>query len=166
MAEYVASRGTTALGIIGTVLGSLGTAGALGNGTALLGNSGRTGAPYYEASCACMGDINTVKELMDKDSKIAKLEAERYTNDTELQLYKYFDGELKDIRRVIEENKDNANDRFAEQAVYNSTVNGTLSTVASQITGLQTVVAQITKTVIPSTAVCNTGCGCSCSGNI
>nr|DAU72909.1 MAG TPA: hypothetical protein [Caudoviricetes sp.] len=28
MAEYVAGRGTTALGIIGTVLGSIGTAGS------------------------------------------------------------------------------------------------------------------------------------------
>ena len=76
MAEYIAGRGTTALGIVGTVLGSLGTAGAVGGGLPLLG---KTTAPYYEASCACMNDIKNTKELMDKDARIAKLESERYT---------------------------------------------------------------------------------------
>lgn len=165
MAEYIAGRGTTALGIVGTILGSIGTAGVLGNGTNWLGtNNARNNAAYYEAECACMGDIKATKELMGKDAEIARLQSEKYTNDTELQLYKYIDGQLKDIRNTVELNKDNANAKFAEQAVYNATVNGTLSTVAGQISGLQTIVGQITKTAVPSSAICNFGCGCS--GNI
>ena len=166
MAEYIAGRGTTALGIVGTVLGSLGTAGTLGNGGLPL--VGRNGAPYFEASCACMNDIKNTKELMDKDARIAKLESERYTVETELQLYKYFDGELKDIRHTIEVNKDNANARFAEQAVYNATVNGTLGTVTGQIAALQTIVNSITKAVVPSNVVCavNNCCNTCTSGNI
>jgi hypothetical protein len=39
MAEFVAGKGTTALGIIGTVLGSLGVAGSNGMGLNLFGNS-------------------------------------------------------------------------------------------------------------------------------
>jgi hypothetical protein len=39
MAEFVAGRGTTALGIIGTVLGSLGVAGNNGMGLNLFGNN-------------------------------------------------------------------------------------------------------------------------------
>lgn len=163
MAEYVAGRGTTALGIVGTVLGSIGTAGALGNGAVL--STGKSQAPYFEASCACMNDIKTTRELMDKDSRIAKLESEKYTNETELQLYKYIDGELKDIRNIVEVNKDNANAKFAEQAVYNATVNGTLSTVAGQIAGLQTIVNSITKAVVPSNVVCQVSC-CNPCGNI
>jgi hypothetical protein len=166
MAEYIAGRGTTALGIVGTVLGSLGTANALGG--AGLPLVGKAGAPYFEASCACMNDIKNTKELMDKDARIAKLESERYTVETELQLYKYFDGELKDIRHTIEVNKDNANARFAEQAVYNATVNGTLGTVTGQIAALQTIVNSITKAVVPSNVVCavNNCCNTCTSGNI
>lgn len=41
MAEYVAGKGTTALGIIGTVLGSIGTAGVAGNGGILSGLTGK-----------------------------------------------------------------------------------------------------------------------------
>ena len=42
MAEFVAGKGTTALGIIGTVLGSLGVAGNNGMGLNLFGNGNGT----------------------------------------------------------------------------------------------------------------------------
>jgi hypothetical protein len=47
MAEFVAGKGTTALGIIGTVLGSLGVAGNSGAGLNLLGMG---------KSCECSED--------------------------------------------------------------------------------------------------------------
>lgn len=57
MAEFVAGKGTTALGIIGTVLGSLGVAGNNGMGLNLFGNSNGTCSEdhlvnRYEASQA------------------------------------------------------------------------------------------------------------------
>lgn len=51
MAEYVAGRGTTALGIIGTVLGSIGTA---GSGLNLFG---ARPAEVYENSNVCVHDM-------------------------------------------------------------------------------------------------------------
>lgn len=160
MAEYNAGRGTTALGIVGTVLGSLGTAGALGNGVSILGGNNQR-APYYEAQCACQADIHSVKDLMAKDAEIAELKSEKYADKNGLELYKYIDGELKDIRKDIEVNKDNANAQFAQQAVYNATANGTMSTIAGQIAGLQTVVNQITQVAVPTSALCTFGCGCN-----
>ena len=100
MAEYVAGRGTTALGIIGTVLGSIGTAGVAGNGL-LSGLTGKqTAAVPYEMTGACMHDVDNLKELMAKDAEIARYRSEKYTDTVGLEVYKYFDGQLKDLREA------------------------------------------------------------------
>ena len=89
MAEYVAGKGTTALGIIGTVLGSIGTAGVAGNGGILPGLTGRQAVAPYEMTGACMHDVNTLKELMAKDAEIAKLNSEKYTDKVRINGYEY-----------------------------------------------------------------------------
>ena len=82
MAEYVAGRGTTALGIIGTVLGSIGTA---GSGLNLLGANP---AAVYENSSVCVHDMQMTQELAKKDAEISRLESEKYTNNAVIDLYK------------------------------------------------------------------------------
>lgn len=159
MAEYTAGRGTTALGIIGTVLGSIGTAGFLGNGVNLLGGT-RWGQPApavgpYEMTGACMHDIEGLKQLMEKDAEIAKLNSEKYSDKIGIELYKYIDGELKEIRAT-------QNDKWTSQAVVNATVNSGLATLNSQVADVTNTVAQITRTAVPQSAICNFGCGCNC----
>jgi hypothetical protein len=65
MAEFVAGKGTTALGIIGTVLGSLGVAGNNGMGLNLFGNS----------NCGCSEDHVVNRYEAAQEAKIAQLES-------------------------------------------------------------------------------------------
>lgn len=154
MAEYVAGRGTTALGIVGTILGSIGTAGVLGNGVNFL-NRTTPGAVPYEMAGACMHDVNTLKELMEKDAEIARYRSEKYTDNAGIELYKYIDGELKEIRAA-------QNQKWTDQAVINATVNSGLATLSGQVASVTNLVSQITRTAVPQSAICNFGCGCNC----
>ena len=144
MAEYVAGRGTTALGIIGTVLGSIGTAGAVGGNGLLSGLAApkaQAAAPY-EMTGACMHDVDTVKELMAKDAEIARYRSEKYTDTVGLEVYKYFDGQLKDLREA-------QNNKWTEQAVINANVNQGLTALSGQVTAVANTVSQITKVAVP-----------------
>lgn len=154
MAEYVAGRGTTALGIIGTVLGSIGTAGTLGTGANILSGGRSAGAPY-EMTGACMHDVDTLKELMAKDAEIARYRSEKYSDTVGLELYKYIDGELKDMRA-------DQNAKWTDQAVINATVNQGLTALSGQVTAVANTVNQITKVAVPQSAICNFGC-CGCN---
>lgn len=119
----VPSKGQTDLN---TVLGSLGTAGFLGlgannNGGGILGNlfgnggcGGNTMVNRYELAMQ--------QELAAKDSKIALLEANIYNDGKMLEIYKYVDGELKDIRAEL-----------GRQAVINERTNNSIIAVQSNV---------------------------------
>lgn len=154
MAEYVAGKGTTALGIIGTVLGSIGTAGVAGNGI-LSGLTGKQTIAPYEMTGACMHDVDTLKELMAKDAEIAKYKSEKYADGVGIELYKYIDGELKDIRAT-------QNAKWTDQAVINATMNQGLTALSGQVTAVANTVNQITKVAVPQSSICNFGC-CGCN---
>ena len=81
-----------------------------------------------------------------QENKIAKLESEIalrdaniYNDQKSLELYKYFDGEIKRIDRTL-----------CEQAVYNATQTGAISCIQGQVAQLQS----LTKTIVPITNVC------------
>lgn len=154
MAEYVAGRGTTALGIIGTVLGSIGTA---GSGLNLLGANP---AAVYENSNICVHDAQMMQELAKKDAEISRLQGEQYTNNAVIDLYKYIDGELKNMR-------EQSNGKWTEQAVVNANLSNGLTALSGQAASTAQLVAQITKTAVPSSAICNFNSGCgSCCGSV
>lgn len=154
MAEYVAGRGTTALGIIGTVLGSIGTA---GSGLNLLGANP---AAVYENNAVCVHDMQMTQELAKKDAEISRLQGEQYTNNAVIDLYKYIDGELKGMR-------EQSNSKWTEQAVVNANLSNGLTALSGQAASTAQLVAQITKTAVPSSAICNFNSGCgSCSGSV
>ena len=121
MAEFVAGRGTTALGIIGTVLGSLGVAGNNGMGLNILGNN---------QNCH-NGNVNRFE--LEQESTISRLQSEialrdaNIYNDTKLlEVYKYFDGQVKDIRATMCE-QDKA------LSVSNAKIEGTFAVLGEQI---------------------------------
>ena len=154
MAEYVAGRGTTALGIIGTVLGSIGTA---GSGLNLFG---ARPAAVYENTNVCVHDMQMTQELAKKDAEISRLESEKYTNNAVIDLYKYIDGELKGMR-------EQSNSKWTEQAVVNANLSNGLTALSGQAASTAQLVAQITKTAVPSSAICNFNSGCgSCCGSV
>ena len=136
MAEF-ASRGVAGsglgLGIAGTALGLL-------NGG--LGNVLNTNA----CNVGCSENTHVSRYELGQESKIAKLESEIalrdaniYNDQKSLELYKYFDGEIKRVDGVL-----------AQQAVVNAQQTGIVSCMQGQIAQLYS----LTKLVVPNTAVC------------
>jgi hypothetical protein len=133
MAEF-ASRGVAGsglgLGIAGTALGVLN--GGLGN--------------LFNTNAGCSENMHVSRYELGQESKIAKLESEIalrdaniYNDQKALELYKYFDGEIKRIDKTL-----------CEQAVYNATQTGAIGCIQGQIAQLQS----LTKLVVPNGSVC------------
>lgn len=110
--EYTAGRGTTALGIIGTALGGLAVA---GNG--LLGglNMGGTRNVNVNDDGGCSENHLVNRYEAAQAARIAELETEKklrdanaYTDQKSLEMYKYIDGRLRGVE-----------DKICDQAVVN-----------------------------------------------
>lgn len=161
MAEF-ASKGVAGsglgLGIAGTALGLLnGT-----NGNGLLGG-------LLGTNCGCSENMAVTRYELGQESKIAELQsqialrdANTYNDQKLLEVYKYFDGELKDIRATICDNN-------AKQGVINAKFESAVDVLGSQVASINATIAGLTKTVIPNANVCPgwgrvavtpTGCGC------
>ena len=148
--RWDAGAGTTALSIIGTTLGGLATA---------MAGSHMCQAPF-ETHGVCQHDIQTLKELEAANAQIARLESEKYTDKTGLEVYKYFDGQLKELREDI-------NRRFTAQEVINANVQSSLSILKSQGDASAVLLASITKTAIPQSVICNFNPCCNpCQTNV
>lgn len=98
----------------------------------------------YNNGCSENTLINRFE--LEQSNKIAKLEsdialrdANVYNDQKSLEMYKYFDGEIKRIDRTL-----------CEQAVYNATQTGAISCIQGQIAQLQS----LTKLIVPNTSVC------------
>ena len=120
----VARAGLTT-GIIGTALGAL-NSGIFGGGC-----SCSPGVSHYE--------LNLEASNAAKDAEIALLKANTYNDQKLLEVYKYFDGELKDIRA-----------QMCHQAVVNSQITANISCMQQSIAVLN----GLTKTVIPVDSIC------------
>lgn len=160
MGEF-ASKGVAGAGL-GTGIAGL-ALGVLNSGAGLLGNGwGRNGWSNWNngwnngCGGGCGGtafDISVSEALAERDSRIARLEAEKYADSVGLGIYQYFDGQLKEIRQ-----------QMCDQAVFNATANGTMSAIAGQLKDTQALLASITRTAVPQSAVCdfNQHSGCNC----
>lgn len=144
MAEFVAGRGTTALGIVGTVLGSIGTAGVLGNGVGLLNNNANV---CSENMAVSRYELNQESKIAELQSQIALRDANTYNDQKLLEVYKYFDGQVKDIRATM-----CANDKA--QAVINARFESGVDVLGSQVASINNTISNLTKTIIPNANVC------------
>lgn len=95
----------------GTVAGSLGLASFLGLGANNNGG-GILGGLFGNRNGCCESDhvvnryeLAMEKELAAKDSRIALLESTIFTDKKSLELYQYIDGQLKEVREFICEQK-------------------------------------------------------------
>lgn len=128
-----ASKGQSNLN---TVLGAIGTAGAtgiLGNLGGIFGN--RDSNEHYINRY----ELAMQQELTAKDSKIALLESNIYTDQKIADVYEKLNSKIGCVEGQI-----------SQQAVYNATLNGTVSCLTAQITALQS----LTKTIVPIDNVC------------
>lgn len=116
----VAKAGLTT-GIIGTTLGTLGVLGAGANGIGNLFGRGVASQPVvvmengwgwnngaFRDGCACSEDrhvnryeLELQQKIAEKDSQIALRDANTYGDQKALEMYKYFDAQLKDVRSEL-----------------------------------------------------------------
>ena len=142
--EY-AGKGTTALGVVGTVLGSIGTAGVLGGGN-LLGGFGMNN------NCCHMGGENTPVNRFElaQEQRIGALEAASAQKDA----YIYTTDKLNDFRNYVDGRLACINNELRDVAVYQASNTATISCMGQQIAGINNVLAQITAVRVPNTALC------------
>ena len=126
-------------GALNTVLGSIGTAGALNPG--ILGNlfgggncnGGGANAPINRY------EMELQQKIAALESSVALRDANIYNDAKALELYRYVDGKLEAV-----------NARLAEQAVFNAASTSAQNCMAGQIAQL----FGLTKLVIPNGSVC------------
>lgn len=139
MAEF-ASKGVAGsglgLGIAGTALGLLN--GGLGN---LFGGFGTN--VCSDNMPVSRYELNMENKIVSKDSEIALLKSERYTDEKIIEAYKDITGQLNAFKA----------EQYAintQQAVYNATNTSAISCLQGQVAQLQS----LTKIIVPITSVC------------
>ena len=158
----VASKGlgNTALG-----LGIAGLATSLlGGGASLLGMT-RNGGPATahpsdpDARFVIKSETNLIQENSTLKTELAIQKSENYTDKKLIEVTQYLDTKLRRVEDKVDANKDAQQAINSEQMAYNAAANATIDVLKSQVASL----ASVTKVFIPSTNVCQTGCGCGCN---
>lgn len=141
MAEF-ASKGVAnaglATGIIGTSLGVLG--GGLGNllGGVLGGVNGISGIASDNMPVTRY-ELQMEDRLISKDSEIALLKSEKYTDEKIVDVYERLSTRIRGVE-----------DQVAAQAVYNATNTATIACIQNQVAQLQS----LTKVIVPASSIC------------
>lgn len=137
--KWVAGKGTTALGIIGTALGGLAT---LGNG-ALLGAQNTAAPACSENTPVSRYELGLQQEIAAQGAEIGLLKADKYTDQKLVEVYNALNTQIGAVK-----------DELRNIAVYQATNTATVGCLAQQVNGIQSVLGGLTKTVIPSDNVC------------
>ena len=165
MAEMSYASKGLAGAALGTGIGGL-ALGVLNNG-GLGGIFGNWGGNCHENMPVNRYELEKEQEIASLKSQIALRDANTYSDQKLLELYKYFDGQVKDIRASI-------CDGDKAQAVINAKFESGFGILNTQVSSISTTIANLTKTVIPNTSVCPgwgtvavqaTGCGTCCGYN-
>lgn len=157
----VASKGlgNTALG-----LGIAGLATSLlGGGVSLMGmgrNNGMTANPTDpDARFVTKSETNLIQENSTLKTELAIQKSENYTDKKLVEVTQYLDTKLRRLEDKVDANKDAQQAVNAQQMAYNAAANANIDVLKSQVASL----LSVTKRYIPSTNVCQTGCGCGCN---
>ena len=146
MAEF-ASKGVAGsglgLGIAGTALG------LLNNGVGgILGMNANCGYGYgYGVRPVSQFELTQAEKISALESGIALRDANIYNDQKLLELYKYVDGEFKDIKKIICHNE-------KEQAIINSKLESGLNLLGTQVASINNTLSKLTKIVIPNSSLC------------
>ena len=153
-------------GNLNTVLGAIGAAGALGNGNGLLGGLFGGNCNYRNQPVEVItsddkpitrNEAKMMQELGAKDSEISLLKADKYTDQKIVETTAYLLNKINEVSAEVRANKDAQCAINTQQAVYNGTNTATLGCLQRQVDEL----VSMSKRVIPSFNVCDTGCCCN-----
>lgn len=138
MAEF-ASKGVAGAGLGTGIAGlSLGVLNAMG-GCGLLGGLFNGNGCCSENTAVNRYELGLTQEIAAKDARIGLLESQVYVDQKLTDVVKDYTAQINALQAQI-----------ANQAVYNATMNGTVSCMQGQIAQLQS----LTKLVVPNTSVC------------
>lgn len=129
------------LGIAGTALG------LLNNGMGGLFGIGNNCAYNYGTRAVSQFELTQAERISALESGIALRDANIYGDQKLLELYKYVDGELKEIRKTMCETT-------LAQSVFNSKVESGIDLLRSQVASINNTLCKLTKTVIPNESLC------------
>jgi hypothetical protein len=101
---------------------------------------------YEAGQAARIAELETEVKL--RDSNI-------YTDQKMLELYKYFDGENKQMRADFCEAK-------AQQGIINANLTAGVDVLRSQVADTRAILGGITRTAVPSNVICNMCCNNGC----
>ena len=138
MAEF-ASKGVAGAGLGTGISGlSLGVLNAMG-GCGLLSGLFNGGNCCSENTAVNRYELNLTQEIASKDARIGLLESQVYVDQKLTDVVKDYTAQINALQAQL-----------AQQAVFNATINGTVSCMQGQIAQLQS----LTKLVVPNTSVC------------
>lgn len=153
--------------VTGQGQGTYNTVGASAGILALLQNGGLNGllgggCNHQNAGCSenmlvNRYELNMVEQLNAKDSEIALLKADKYTDQKIVEAYKDLQGQIKELAGEVRANKDAQTEVNMQQAVYNGKNTATLSCMQREIDALDA----MTRRFVPSYNVCQSDC-CGC----
>lgn len=113
------------------------------------------------AACGCNEnqlvnryELNMVEQLNAKDSEIALLKADKYTDQKIVEAYKDLQGQIRTLEADVRKNKDDQYAVNLEQATLNAAQTSTINCLKAQIAQLM----GLSKLVIPSSNVCQGDC--------
>ena len=92
-------------------------------------------------------ELSQQRELANKDMEIAYLRGQNETDTKLLEVYKYFDGEIKAMRQT-------QCDKWAGQGIINAKFESAVDVMSTQIGSISNTINSITKTVVPNTSIC------------
>lgn len=150
--RWDAGAGTTALGIIGTSLVGLATVLAGGNAAG-------QAAGNFQNQPVCQHDLGYVQEIGKLQSELDKEKSERYADGVGLRIYEYFNGKISSM-------KEEQNAKWTAQEVVNANFQSAVAVLKQQVETSASLLASITRTAIPQSAICNfnSGCNTGCCG--
>lgn len=99
-------------------------------------------------------ELNLVTSLGAKDSEIALLKADKYTDQKIVEAVTYLQGEIGKVATKLENFKDAQNAVNLQQATYNATATANIGCIGQQVAQLQSMF----QLVVPSNKVCDTCC--------
>lgn len=99
-------------------------------------------------------ELNLVTSLGAKDSEIALLKADKYTDQKIVESVAYLQGEIGKVATKLENFKDAQNAVNLQQATYNATATANIGCIGQQVAQLQSMF----NLVVPSNKVCDTCC--------
>ena len=148
----------TALGVVGA-LGTL-TGGSLfgGNG-GILGRNGYYNGNDPLSRVITKAEADLMQENGNLKSQLAIKESESYTDKKIVETVTYVNNQMRRLEDKVDMNEKAQQAVNAQQMAYNAAANANIDVLKSQVQSL----LGVTKVFIPSTNVCQTGCGCGCS---